>query len=154
MKNGSPIQFQSARSPPLKFTSGSGPAKVWNRNRELATSNPERPPSPKMVCVHFCGFPVDSQVPLSCVPPWTSLTLRGFTERLWNCSVLSPLFKLVSKVGTRERSCWQRAKAVADNPREFQLAETSAKDPLERMTPPSDDSQNWNGLFGLVTRRC
>ena len=28
-----------------------------------------------------------SNVPLSCVPPWTSAGFAGFTDRLWNCKV-------------------------------------------------------------------
>ena len=108
-KIGSPIQFQSAMSPLLKFTSGVALKKVWKRKAGSPTSKPDWPPSPIIVFSHLVGLPGVCHVPLSCVPPCSTLTLNGLTERLWNCSVDSPLFMPVSLLGTRDSSCLQRA---------------------------------------------
>src|SRR5580704_1680657 len=142
MKKVSDTQFQSDVSPFVKFTSISGPVLVWKRKDELPISKPDWPPSPKIVCTHFSIFEVTSQVPLSCVPPCRSFTLNGFTDRLWNCNVVNPLLMLVSLVGTRESSCWQQVSTAPDNDLDAQFAEISVTCPLERIVPPSEDSQN------------
>ena len=69
----------------------------------------------------------------------------------------SPLFMLSIWVGTRERSCWQRASSVLFSGRmppapplrvgsniwrPLQFPETSANWPVVRMIPPSEASKN------------
>src|SRR5512143_897813 len=122
----------------------------------MATSNPDWPPSPMIVFSHLFGLPSDSQVPLSCVPPWRTLTLCGLTERLWNWSVVSPLLRLWSSDGIRESICLQRSSEAPLSPRfgSSHHEERSTNTPLERITPPSLVSMNWNGLPGTVTIEC
>src|SRR5512139_1537301 len=102
-------------------------------------SKPDWPPSPIIVFSHLTGLPVDSHVPLSCVPPWTSFTLNGFTDRLWNWSVDSPLFMLSSFDGIAESICLQRSSAAPVKPLfgSSHQEERSTNSPLERITPPS-----------------
>src|SRR5256885_11060745 len=121
---------------------------VWNRNAGFVESNPERPPSPKIVCGHVTDEPVVSKVPLSCVPPCTSFAFAGFTDRLWNCSVWSPLFRLVYEVGARDNSCLQRLRFGSIRFRPSQRLEMSVNVPSDRISPPSEPSKNWFGLFG------
>src|SRR4026209_369243 len=105
MKNGSPIQFQSAMAPPEKFTSGWASKNVWKRKSGPLASKPDWPPSPIIVFSHFDGLPCVCQVPLSCVPPCSRFELNGLTERLWHWSGAEPLLRDSSSVGTLERSC-------------------------------------------------
>src|SRR2546430_16803678 len=126
---------------------------VWNRKAALVGSKPERPPSPKIVCGHVTEEPVVSNVPLSWVPPCTSLAFAGFTDRLWNCRVCRPLFRLVHVVGARDNSCLQRLSSVAERPpRPSQRLEISVNVPSDRIRPPSEPSKNWFGLFGFTTQ--
>src|SRR5438874_2798675 len=127
---------------------------VWNRKAAFVGSKPERPPSPKMVCGHVTEEPVVSNVPLSCVPPCTSFAFAGLTDRLWNCKVCRPLFRLVHVVGARAKSCLQRLSAGSESPRPSQRLEMSVNVPSDRIRPPSEPSKNWLGLFGLVTNAC
>src|SRR5213595_1696958 len=115
---------------------------VWNRKAGFVGSKPERPPSPKMVCGHVTDEPVVSNVPLSCVPPCTFFAFAGFTDRLWNCKVWSPLFKLVYSVGARDRSCLHRLSAGSASPRPSQRLEMSVNVPFDRIRPPSEPSKN------------
>ena len=78
----------------------------------------------------------------------------GFTDRLWNCSVDRPAFRLVQVVGTLERSSWHFAMLIGPSGRESQSDDWSAKAPDERMTPPSEPSNTCVGLFGLTTSAC
>ena len=82
---------------------------MWKRKLGLAASKPDWPPSPIIVFSHFTGLPGVCHVPLSCVPPWSRLTLNGLTDRLWNCSVGEALVQALQLVGTRDSSCRQRA---------------------------------------------
>ena len=63
---------------------------------------------------------------------------------------------LAAPTGSRDSICWQRASAAPVSPRfgSSHQDERSTNSPLERMTPPSFVSKNWNGLFGFVTRSC
>src|SRR4029453_14967248 len=107
-----------------------------------------------MICGQTTADPVVSNVPLSCVPPIRFLESNGLTDRLWNCSVDRPLFKLNRCEGTRESSCWHNVKPFPVRPRAAHCAETSVKSPLERMSPPSEPSKNKYGLPGCVTIAC
>src|SRR5438552_19029348 len=98
-----------------------------------------------MICGHTTAEPVVSNVPLSWVPPCRCLELSAATERLWNCSVESPLFRLYRKVGTRDSNCWQSARSPPLSPRLVHCEEISAKLPLERIRPPSEPSKNRPG---------
>src|SRR5438105_2254457 len=84
----------------------------------------------------------------------TFFTLAGFTDRLWNWIVFRPLFRLVSVVGTADSSCLQRMSESPESPRESQREDVSLRVPSERMTPPSEPSQNCTGLFGFTTSAC
>src|SRR6266702_466235 len=96
-----------------------------------------------------------SNVPLSCVPPCRCAALSAATDRLWNCKVESPVFKLWRKVGTLESNWSQRAKSVPLSPRGVaHWDEMSAKLPLDRMSPPSEPSKKRAGLVGLTTSAC
>src|SRR5205807_10605009 len=117
-------------------------------------SKPESAPSPSIVCGHVTLEPVVSKVPLSWVPPCTSLAFAGFTDRLWNCSVWSPLFRLVYDVGARDKSCWQRARDAPLRPTRPQRLEMSVNVPSDRIRPPSEPSKYWFGLFGLTANAC
>ncbi len=127
---------------------------MWNRNASLDASKPESPPSPKIVCGHVVVEPCVSNVPLSCVPPWMFFELRGFTERLWNCSVWRPLFRLVYVLGTADSSCWQRVSSEPTSPRPEHRLEALASVPLDSIRPPSEPSQYCSGLFGFVISAC
>src|ERR671937_2325701 len=111
-----------------------------------------------MICGQRSVEPYVWNVPLSCVPPITLSTLAGLTDRLWNWRVFSPLFRLVSVVGTADSSCLHRASLSAAfvpvNVRESQRDDVSLSVPSERMTPPSEPSQNCRGLLGFTTSAC
>src|ERR1700737_4822635 len=154
MKNESAIQSQLGGAPSLKLTSTCASKYVWNRKCGFVESKPERPPSPKIVCGHVTEEPVVSNVPLSCVPPCTFFGLAGFTDRLWNCRVCSPSFRLVHVVGARDKSCLQRLSAGSVRPRPSQRLEMSVNVPSDRIRPPSEPSKNWFGLFGFTTKAC
>src|SRR5262245_53248980 len=132
------------------------PVKVWNRKSGRPTSKPDCPPSPIILLSHLLGFPVVCQVPLSCVPPCSRLVLNGLTDRLWNCSVLRPLFRPSSLDGIRESICRHRSRAAPDSCRfgSSHHADRLTNSPDDRMTPPSLVSKNCNGLLGLTTRSC
>src|SRR5919108_2876554 len=98
--------------------------------------------------------PYVSNVPLSCVPPCTCLKLSAATDTLWNCKVESPLLRLYKFAGTRERSCWHRAKLAPARLRLAHCAEISVKVPVERIKPPSEPAKNKSGLLGLTTNPC
>ena len=111
-------------SPLSKFTSGEAPVYVWNRNG-IPTSKPDMPPSPMIVFSHSTG-PRFSHVPLSCVPPEHVHVVRAHGEAS-NWSVRRPWFIDSSRAGTRESSCWQRARFVALRLRVAHHDETSRK---------------------------
>src|SRR5262245_3002926 len=152
--NGSAIQSQFGGLPSLKLTSTCAEKYVWKRKDGFVASKPERPPSPKMVCGQTTLDPVVSNVPLSCVPPCTSFEFPGLTERLWNCSVCRPLFRLVYEPGAADSSCLHRLKFGSTRLRPSHLAEMSTSVPSERMSPPSSPSQYCSGLFGFTTSAC
>src|SRR5882724_7671958 len=154
MKNESAIQSQFGGAPLLKLTSTCASKYVWNRKAGFVESKPERPPSPKMVCGQVTLEPVVSNVPLSWVPPCTSFAFAGFTDRLWNCSVWSPLFRLVYDVGARDKSCLQRLSAGSIRLRPSQRLEMSVNVPSDRIRPPSEPSKYWFGLFGFTANAC
>src|SRR6266545_2979721 len=110
--------------------------------------------SPVIVCGQTTFEPEVSNVPLSCVPPWTFFAFAGFTDRLWNCSVCRPLFRLVYAPGTADSSCLQRLRLGSVRPRPSQRDEMSTSVPSDRIRPPSEPSQNCSGLLGLTTSRC
>src|ERR1700682_1291573 len=114
-------------------------------------SKPDWPPSPMIVLTHLLVLPPFSQVPLSCVPPWSWFLSKGLTDRLWNCRVVNPLFMPVSRVGTCDSSCSQRDFMGSTSPRGPHQLDTLANSPLDRMMPPSLASMNWKGLEGFVT---
>src|SRR5437899_10951150 len=104
-----------------------------------------------MICGQICVEPLYWNVPLSCVPPCSRFFgCCALTERLWNCSVLTPRFIEISWFGTRESSDWQSAVSAASRPRDAHLDETSASWPSERMSPPSDPAKERYGLPGTV----
>src|SRR5215510_10717006 len=82
--------------------------------------------------------PVVSSVPLSCVPPWTCFGLSGATERLWNWSVESPLFRLKSFEGTADSNCRHVARLKGLRGRLLHCGEMSENVPLDRTSPPSE----------------
>src|SRR6266446_7507017 len=141
-KSGSDIKSQLAGAPSWKLTSAFRPKYVWNRKSGFVASKPESPPSPKIVCGQVTAEPVVSNVPLSCVPPCTSFAFAGFTERLWNWRVCSPLFRLVQVVGARDKSCLQRLSDGSERPRPSQRPEISVNVPSDRIRPPSEPSKN------------
>src|SRR6187551_2929362 len=97
-------------SPPRKFASFAWPVNWLKRMSGLTALKPDWPPSPQMSMFHTTLDPVVDHVPLSCVPPMMFFGSCGLTEKLWNWSVDSPLFRLKMYDGTRERSCWQIAR--------------------------------------------
>jgi hypothetical protein len=109
-----------------------------------------------MVLRQTTGLPPFSQVPLSCVPPCSRFLSCGLTDRLVNCSVVRPLLTLSSLDGIAESICLQRAfwSAFRSRRASSHHDERSTSLPLERITPPSLLSKNWNGLPGFVTRKC
>src|ERR1044071_2099535 len=117
-------------------------------------SNDDTPPSPYIVWPHVWLPAVPSQVPLSCVPPWTSFGFRGFTDSVWNCSVDRPVLRLSMCVGILASELWHAASDRAPSPRVAQTSEPSTSDPLERTTPPSEPSKNCSGFDGFVTSAC
>ena len=99
--------------------------------------------------------PVVWKVPLSCVPPWRRFCGRcALTDRLWNCSVDSPLFMLTSLFATRASSRLHKAVSDSSRSRVVALAETSPNLPSDRTTPPSEPVMNCSGLPGTVTIAC
>src|SRR5918995_1627028 len=144
----------AATFPPSKFTSGETSKNEWKRKFGRATSKPFQPPSPIIVFSHFTVSPGVSQVPLSCVPPWSSTGLCGLAFTLIHCSVERPSLIPSSFDGIRESICSQRSISGPFNRRSGGLVhhdERSTNVPLDRITPPSFVSKNWNGLFGFVT---
>ncbi len=125
-------------SPPWKFASFAWPVNWLKRRFGFAALKPDCPPSPQTSMFQTVPDPVVDQVPLSCVPPMMFFGSCGFTEKLWNCRVESPLLRLKSCVGTRDSSCWHVARSAAFSPRSAHWAETSAKSPLVRTMPPSE----------------
>src|SRR5438552_6897369 len=92
-----------------------------------------------MICGHTTAEPVVSNVPLSCVPPCRCLELSAATERLWNCRVERPLFRLYRYEGTAESICWHVARSSPLSPRGLpHCDEMSVKIPLDRTNPPSE----------------
>ena len=63
---------------------------------------------------------------------------------------------LCSSDGIRDSICLHRASAAPLSPRfgSSHHDERSTNSPLERTTPPSLVSMNWNGLPGTVTSEC
>jgi hypothetical protein len=82
--------------------------------------------------------------------------LCGLAFTLIHCSVESPSFSPSSRDGIRESICSQRALSAPARPRfgSSHQSERSTNSPLERITPPSFVSKNWNGLLGLVAIAC
>src|SRR5205814_9353172 len=98
------------------------------------------------------GEPLYWNVPLACVPPCRRLD--GFcrlAERLWNCSVDSPLFMLTSWFATLLSKLLHSAVSAAFSPRVSHLYEMSTRLPSERTTPPSEPTMNCSGLPGTAT---
>src|SRR5436190_13752809 len=94
-----------------------------------------------------------SNVPLSCVPPWRCFGLSAATDRLWNCNVERPLFRLYSCVGTAESSCLHRAMLTGPSGRLSHCPEMSAKLPLVRTRPPSEPKIA-ESVPGIATIAC
>src|ERR1700724_3172233 len=123
----------------------------------LPTSVPERPPSPPTDSNQLFGEPLQAHVPLSCVPPITSLRgLCGLIDTCWYCRVARPAFKLKIWVGIAFSHIWQSARSA---PAFFrlgseQLLEVSAKCPLVRTTPPSDPRNAMSGFDEANTIAC
>src|SRR5438128_2683009 len=107
---------------------------------------PDWPPSPPTDSNQF-DVPRFHHVPLSWVPPWRSSTFRGFSERLWNWIVARPLLSLVNTDGTADSHAWQSTRSGPTNPRVSQRALRLVNDPLVRMTPPSDPTNEMSGLL-------
>src|ERR1700731_4103353 len=106
----------------------------------LATSVPDRPPSPPTDSNQLFGEPLHAQVPLSWVPPITSLRgLDGLMETCWYWSVASPAFRLKICVGIAFSHIRQSTRSVPVFFRlgSEQLLDVSANCPLVRTTPPS-----------------
>src|SRR4051812_35906096 len=143
-----------AGSPFRELPSFACPKKVLKRMAGLLELKPDCPPSPQIVIGHTTPEPPVSQVPLSCVPPWMFFGSVGLTEKLWNWSVDSPLFRLVSFPGTRDSSCWQSARLAPVSPRVAHSAEVSTNSPLERTRPPSEPKKATFGFDGTVTIAC
>src|SRR3954453_23650141 len=108
-----------------------------------------------MICGQTTREPLYWNVPLSYVPPWSRLCGRcALADKLWNCSVDRPLFMFTSWFGTRFSRLLQYAVLAAFIPRVSHFADTSAKLPSERTTPPSEPVMNCRGLPGTVTIAC
>src|SRR6266850_424173 len=96
-------------------------------------------------------------VPLSCVPPWTSAGFEGLIATLMNCNVSRFRSMCVIWFGTRDNSRLQLLRLAAPRaPRSFELhrKDRSSNVPSVRITPPSEPSKIWVGLFGLTTIAC
>src|SRR5262245_32556272 len=96
-------------------------------------------------------------VPLSCVPPMTSHEFAGLMATLMNWSVFRFVSVCVISVGTRESIRAQFARLAAPSSgRSFELQRDgmSPNEPSVRITPPSEPSKIWVGLFGLTTIVC
>src|SRR4030088_1054433 len=107
----------------------------------LPASVPERPPSPPTDSNQLLGEPLQAHVPLSWVPPMTSLRgLCGLMETCWYCSVARPAFRLKIRVGIALSHISQstRLAPVFFRLGSLQLLEVSANCPLVRTTPPSE----------------
>src|ERR1700687_2445361 len=108
-----------------------------------------------MVWFQTLRLPVYSQVPLSWVPPCSSpVGFCGLAARCWNCSVLSPLFRLKSRVGIAERSLPQVVWLAGPMERLAHWDDASTYAPLERTRPPSDPSNQTFGFPGRNTSAC
>src|SRR3982074_1937661 len=101
-----------------------------------------------MICGHVpfwhCAWWFD-QVPLSCVPPWTSQGCCGLIDTPTNWSVEDRLrLTCLITVGTRESSRLQLLRLAGPSSGRspwLQRDEMSAKLPFVRITPPSDPSK-------------
>src|SRR3984893_15158061 len=108
-----------------------------------------------MVWFQTFRLPVYSQVPLSCVPPCSSpVGFWGVGARCGNCSVLSRLFRLKSRVGMAESSRWQVKWLAGPITRPAPWDDASTYAPLERTRPPSDPSNQTFGFPGRKTNAC
>src|SRR6476619_7500792 len=108
-----------------------------------------------MICGQTELEPLYSNVPLSCVPPIRLFCgCRGSYERLWNWSVVRPLFSGLVWSGIRFRSDLQYAVPAGLSPRVSHCADASTYSPFERTTPPSLPAMNCNGDPGTVTSAC
>src|SRR2546421_3812955 len=94
------------------------------------------------------------QVPLSCVPPWTSHGIDGLIATPTNWSVCERILSVCpSSVGTRDSIRRQFARLAApSNGRsvELQCDEMSENVPFVRINAPSDASKICVGLSGLI----
>src|SRR5262249_39608089 len=97
----------------------------------------------------FCGLLFD-HVPLSCVPPWTSLGFRGLMVTLMNWSVLYLRLMCVIRLGTFDSIRWQFAILAGPSGRSFVLhrKDKSPNVPSVRITPPSEPSKICVGFDG------
>src|ERR1700737_1844450 len=121
------------------------------------TSVPDKPPSPPTDMNQLFGEPLQAQVPLSWVPPITSLRgLCGLIETCWYWSVARPAFRLKIRVGIALSHIWQSARSVPVFFRlgSLQVLEVSAKWPLVRTTPPSDPRNAISGFDDANTIAC
>src|SRR5215203_4436992 len=114
---------------------------------------PDWPPSPPTDSNHE-DVPLFHQVPLSCVPPCRSSALFGLRDRLWNWIVARPSFSGVSFDGTADSPLWQSVRSAPESPRLLQRAERLTKEPLVRMTPPSEPMNAMSGLFEANAIAC
>src|SRR6478735_2999674 len=111
-----------------------------------------------MICGHVFwsqdGFTFD-HVPLSCVPPWTSHDWPGLIATSMNCSEFRFLLMWVIRFGIRDNSRWHARVLPAESVRSVvHWIEVFANAPSVRITPPSEPSKIWAGLFGLMTIVC
>src|SRR5246127_1552776 len=100
-----------------------------------------------MTCGHVFRSPAGllfDQVPLSCVPPWTSAGFEGLIATLMNCNVSRFVSMCVIVVGTRDSIRAQFVRlADPSNGRSFELhrKDRSPNVPSVRITPPSEPSK-------------
>ena len=144
-------------SPSLKFTSGvrveeGVEAELRDRRRRSPTGRRRR----SSCSSTSSGCPASARCRCPGCRPAARLTLNGLTERLWNCSVESPLFMPSSLrrharqqlLAAAKARLGEAARIVAPRRDVGELRRSSAS------TPPSLTSKNWNGLAGLVTSAC
>src|ERR1700716_605138 len=123
----------------------------------LPTSVPDRPPSPPTDSNQLLAEPLQAHVPLSWVPPITSLRgLCGLIETCWYCRVARPALRLKIRVGIPVSHIWQSARLAPVFFRfgSLQVLEVSANWPLVRTTPPSDPRKAMSGLDDAKTIAC
>src|ERR1700687_5956420 len=123
----------------------------------LPTSVPESPPSPPTEINQLFGEPLQAQVPLSWVPPITSVRgLCGLMETCWYWSVARPAFKLKIWVGIAFNHIRQSARSVPVffRLRSVHVLDVSANCPLVRTTPPSDPRNAISGFDDANTIAC